>query len=158
MLRKDASASKCPERILVRHLANRCLVYTSGAQPGQEMFAEIRKRFGYAATRLGRVVPATVMTKQHLTAQPSVQHPLDSVEQTGVGSLLSNVVVLDPRPAPGHFQVHLNVRLDHGVNPNESPGRAAARLDDIELVAHDTPANRVAANGRAGHGRRPRST
>ena len=61
-------------------------------------------------------------------------------------------IIFQPAAACGHFQVQRKVRLCLGVNPDKTVGGIACRFDNVQLIAHNAPADGMAADYCAGDG------
>ena len=110
------------------------------------MFADVGERTRRPAAGLRRIVPTPVMAQHQLVTEPGIQHTQDALDVGLVFGGIADAVVLQPRAAPRHFEVQVEIRLSLGVNPDEALRRVSGSLDDVELIAHDTPPDRVAAD------------
>ena len=131
----------------VSQLTDGCLIHPDSAQLGQELLGKIGVGSGH--TWIGRIIPASVVTQQQVITQAGVQYTLDAL-QVALIILIANCVVLQPRPAPGHLQVPAEVRLNLGVDPDESFRRIPHRLDDVELILDNPAQLRVAPDNGIG--------
>ena len=134
------------KRVGMGQLPDGIIIHAGLVQFGEEDLVKVGVGFGFAAARLGRIVPAPVMAEHQVIAEADIQHHLDALNVIRVAHLPADAVVFDPRAVPGDFGVQIEVCFILRVNPDVALQRISGLFDDTELIFHHPAPDRVAAD------------